>query len=148
MNVPPNSDSWIETLMFTALAAFAGLMGYLMRNANDKRLVTWERSVLETLASGFIGFLTVMMCRAMHIPYEWTGFIAGVLGWLGATASMTLFESIIRKKLGIDNVDLGDFKTDTKSNTTNTITDTDVRDTDWDSDVVRGTPTQQDKNLD
>ncbi len=114
---PPNNN-WFETAVFTGLASFAGLMGYLMRNSNDRRVITWERSLLETFASGFIGFLTVLLCRALSIPYEWTGFIAGVLGWLGATASIQLFERIVRKKLGIDNVDLGDPKTDTDQTST------------------------------
>lgn len=134
---PPSSDNWIETVFFTILAGFAGLMGYLMRNANDRRIITWERSVLETFASGFIGFLTVLLCRAMTVPYEWTGFIAGVLGWLGATATMQLFERIVRRKLGIENVDLGEPK---KSGSEDSA-DSPVCVTTDNSDVVCGTPT-------
>lgn len=102
MNLP---DKWFDNLAFSAMAAFAGLLGYLMRSANDRRAVTWKRSLLEAASSGFIGFLTVMVCRATGVPYEWMGFIAGVLGWLGATASIQLFERIVRRKLGIENVD-------------------------------------------
>jgi hypothetical protein len=104
--------NWLEALIFSGLASFAGLMGYLMRNVNDRRVITWERTLLETFASGFIGFMSMLICKAMNLSYEWTGVIVGVLGWLGATVSMQLFERIVRKKLGIDNVDLGDIKTE------------------------------------
>ena len=102
MNLP---DKWFDNFAFSCMAAFAGLLGYLMRSANDRRVVTWKRSLLETASSGMIGFLTVLVCRATSVPYEWMGFTAGVLGWLGATASIQLFERLVRRKLGIENVD-------------------------------------------
>lgn len=100
MNIPPN-DNWFDNFAFSCLAGFAGLLGHLMRSVNERRAITWERTLLETLASGFIGFLTVMLCRAAGVSYEWMGFIAGVLGWLGAATSMVLFERTVRKKLGL-----------------------------------------------
>lgn len=134
---PPN-ENWFEALMFTGLASFAGLMGYLMRNSNDRRVITWERSLLETMASGFIGFLTVLLCRALNIPYEWTGFIAGVLGWLGATASIQLFERIVRKKLGIENVDLGDPKTNGEQSASQHSADSTISESAGTDNVPRG----------
>lgn len=98
-STPPGS--WYDHLLFSALAAVAGLLGHHMRNVNSRRHTTFKRSLLEAASSGFIGFLTVLLCRAMNIPYEWTGFIAGVLGWLGATASIQLFERAVRRKLGL-----------------------------------------------
>lgn len=103
--IPPPDNHWLDNLGLTFFAAFAGLLGYLMRNANNRRKVTWQRCVLETGASGFIGFLTVMLCRASSISFEWMGFMAGVLGWLGATASIQLFERVVRRKLGLNDVD-------------------------------------------
>lgn len=73
-----------------------------MRSMNERRTITWPRTLIETLASGFIGFLTVKFCRAAGIPYEWMGFSAGVLGWLGAATSMMLFERSVRRKLGLN----------------------------------------------
>lgn len=106
-STPPGS--WYDDLIFSALAAVAGLLGHLMRNANEKRETTLGRSLLEAACSGFIGFLTVLLCRACNISYEWTGFIAGVLGWLGATVSIQLFERVVRRKLGLQDVDsIGD----------------------------------------
>lgn len=140
----PPDEKWFETLVFTGLASFAGLMGYLMRNANDRRIITWERSILETLASGFVGFLTVLLCRAMHVPYEWTGFIAGVLGWLGATATMQLFERIVRKKLGIGNVDSGEPKIDVEQSGSQHSADSAVSGSDSNDHVARGDSAKHD----
>ncbi len=99
--LPPGT--WYDDLFFSGLAALAGVLGHLMRNANSRRQTTFKQTFLEALCSGFIGFLTVLLCRAMNIPYEWTGFIAGVLGWLGATVTIQLFERLVRRKLGLDN---------------------------------------------
>lgn len=96
---------WYDDFGLVLLSALAGLLGYLMRNSNSRRKVTWQRSVLEASASGLVGFLTVMVCKAMGLSYEWTGFLTGVLGWLGATASIQLLERIARRKLGLENVD-------------------------------------------
>lgn len=103
-STPPGS--WYDDLLFSAFAAVAGLLGHLMRNANNRRHTTIARSILEAASSGFIGFLTVLMCRAMGLSYEWTGFIAGVLGWLGATASIQLFERAVRRKLGLSDANV------------------------------------------
>lgn len=111
---PPDFDKWIQDLQFTALAAIAGLLGHLMRNANTRRKTTIKRSILEALSSGLIGFLTVLLCRAMNVSYEWTGFIAGVLGWLGAAASIQLFERVARRKLGIVDDSAADLKNGTE----------------------------------
>lgn len=98
-STPPGS--WYDHLIVSLIAAVAGLLGHHMRNINNRRHTTFKRCLLEALSSGLIGFLTVLLCRAMDISYEWTGFTAGVLGWLGATASIQLFERAVRRKLGL-----------------------------------------------
>ena len=90
----PQLDQWLDNIGFTFIAALAGLLGHIMRNANNRRKTTWGRCMLEAASSGFIGFLTIMICKAMHISYEWTGFLVGVLGWLGAAASIQIFERV------------------------------------------------------
>lgn len=102
MNLPPSWEHWIDNLMLTGFAASAGFLGYLMRNSNNRRKISWGRSLLEAAASGFVGFMTVLLCQAMNLSYEWTGFLSGLLGWLGATTSIQLFERIVRRKLGLD----------------------------------------------
>lgn len=98
-STPPGS--WYDHLLVTIIAAVAGVLGHHMRNLSDRRATTVKRCLFEACSSGFIGFLTVLLCRTMNLSYEWTGFIAGVLGWLGATASIQLFERFMRRKLGL-----------------------------------------------
>ncbi len=105
MNIPPPYEQWLDNLGFTMIAALAGLLGHIMRNSNSRRKTTWGRCALEAASSGFIGFLTIMLCKAMGMSYEWTGFLVGVLGWLGAAASIQIFERVARKKLGIQDED-------------------------------------------
>lgn len=103
--MPPNSNGFLDNLIFSLFAALAGLLGYLMRNLNDRRSVTWQRSFLEASASGVVGVMTVLLCKAVGLSYEWTGFMCGILGWLGATTSIQLFERVVRRKLGLSDVD-------------------------------------------
>jgi hypothetical protein len=102
MPLPPNWAQWLDNVTFTAFAAFAGWMGYLMRTMDEGGKIVWLRSFLEAFSSGIIGFIVVLLCRAMGLSYEWMGVMAGVLGWLGAKASIQLLEKIVRKRLGID----------------------------------------------
>lgn len=113
MSLPSDFDKWIQDLQFMGLAAFAGLLGHLMRNANSRRKSTIRRSILEALSSGLVGLLTGLLCRAMGVSYEWGLFITGVLGWLGAAVSIQLFERIARRKLGIPDDSAADIKTGT-----------------------------------
>lgn len=104
MPFPTPPTTWVDDMCISAVASLAGLLGHLMRNANSRRKTTLKRSVLEAACSGLVGFLAVLLCRALGVSYEWTGFIAGVLGWLGATVSIQLFERLVRKKLGLNDV--------------------------------------------
>lgn len=102
---PPNWNQWIDNLFLTAFSAFAGWMGYLLRTMDEGGKIGWLRSFVEAFASGIIGFIVVMMGRALGLSYEWMGVMAGVLGWLGAKASIQVLEKVVRKKLGIDGAD-------------------------------------------
>lgn len=92
---------WLTAAGYTALAAVAGLLGYVMRE-NDKgnRLSLW-RAVAETLSSGLVGFLVMLLCRAMGFDPLWSGFVVGIFGWLGASASIRVLERVVYDKLGI-----------------------------------------------
>lgn len=90
-----------RTLTYVILASIAGLLGYLMRVIERGGKIRWLVAGLEACSSGFVGYLTMLTCRAMGLSYEWTGVIVGLLGWLGAAASVRIIENIIRKRLGI-----------------------------------------------
>lgn len=90
-----------KTLVFILLAAIAGLLGHLMRVIERGGKVKWLVAGLQTCASAFVGYLAILMCKALGLSYEWTGVIVGLLGWLGAAASVKLIEKVVRKRLGI-----------------------------------------------
>lgn len=90
-----------RTLILILMAMVAGLLGHLMRVVERNGKIKWLVAGLEACASGFVGYLAILMCRAMELSYEWTGVIVGLLGWLGAAASVRLIERVVRRRLGI-----------------------------------------------
>lgn len=96
-----DSEEGRKTIAFVLLAGSAGLLGHLMRVVESEGKIRWLVAALEGLSSGFVGFLAVLMCKAMGLSYEWTGVVVGILGWLGAAVSVRMIESIIRKRLGL-----------------------------------------------
>ena len=103
-----------KTIIFVLLAMIAGLLGHLMRVVERGGKVKWLVAGLEACASGFVGFLATLMCKAMGLSYEWTGVIVGLLGWLGAAASVKIIEKVVRRRLGIadENPFVSEYKND------------------------------------
>ena len=79
-----------------------GLLGYLMRQATHEQPIKLSRAALEAAASGFIGIITIFLCHAIGLPWYWSGAVVGVLGWLGAEASIVVIARVIRGKIGLD----------------------------------------------
>ncbi len=94
--------SWIRILAYASFAAMGGFMGHLMRTLDSREKLQWSRAMLEGIAAGFVGLLVLFACQAMQLSEQWTGVIVGVCGWLGASASIRVLESVIFKKLGIE----------------------------------------------
>lgn len=92
---------WVQTIGHTLLAALGGLLAYLMRELDRGNTPSVRRAILEGLSSGFVGYLAFLLCRALDIEGDYTGFIVGVFGWLGAQASIALFGGFMRNRLGI-----------------------------------------------
>lgn len=95
------TDEGQKTIAFVLLATLAGLLGHLMRVVECGGRVKWLVAGLEACASGFVGYLAIPMCKAMGLSYEWTGVVVGLLGWLGAAASVKIIEKVVRRRLGI-----------------------------------------------
>lgn len=104
MFLPPNIDwmQWFENIALSALAGFAGLLGYTMRALDSGSRPSVLRAMLEGFSSGLIGFIVIMICRATGLDAYWTGALCGFLGWMGAPASIRFLEKVFRKKLGIE----------------------------------------------
>ncbi|MBF1762622.1 MAG: phage holin family protein [Veillonella sp.] len=85
-----------------AFASVAGFLGYVMRAFDTRTRVLWTRAIIESMAAGFVGALTLLMCGAMGLSDQWTGVTVGVAGWLGANASMGVLSRVVFKRLGIE----------------------------------------------
>ena len=97
-----NEFNIIEILQFAGFSAMGGLLGYLMRQATREQPIKLGRATLEAVASRFIGVITMFLCRAIGLPWYWSGAVVGVLGWLGAEASIVVIARAIRGKIGLD----------------------------------------------
>lgn len=96
-------QEYSKTVGLIMLAFIAGLLGHLMRVIERGGKITWPRAALEASASGFVGYLAILLCAAMDLSFEWTGVVVGLFGWLGASASVKILEKVVHKRLGIDN---------------------------------------------
>ena len=94
-------SDWLTSAGYTLLAAVGGLLGYVMREHDKGNDLSGWRAAAEALSSGFVGFLVMLLCRAMGIDPLWSGFVVGIFGWLGANVSIRLLERLVYDKLGI-----------------------------------------------
>lgn len=97
-----NEYNIIEILQFAGFSAIGGLLGYLMRQVTREQPIKFSRAILEAVASGFIGVITMFLCHAIGLPWYWSGAVVGVLGWLGAEASIVVIARAIRDKISLD----------------------------------------------
>lgn len=98
----PFSLWWFKTIAYATFAAFGGFLGHALRTINKNQKIHWGRAALEGIAAGFVGIIVMMTCHAASVPEGWTGVIVGVCGWLGASATIQMLETLVRKRLGID----------------------------------------------
>lgn len=96
-----NLSDWLTSLGYTMLAAMGGLLGYVMREHDKGNELNGLRALWEAASSGFVGFLVMLLCRAMDLDPLWSGFIVGIFGWLGANASIRMLERFAYEKFGI-----------------------------------------------
>lgn len=102
----PNELNIAHTAGYAAFAAAGGMLGYVLRTMDANKPVSWRRMSVETGAAGFVGLLAMLACNALDVQPTWTGVIVGMSGWLGATASMRLIETLVYKRLGIGREDV------------------------------------------
>lgn len=87
---------------WATLAAIGGLLGYTIKQQDGGEKFLWRDGFVQAASSGFVGFLIALLCQAMGIPDIWIGPVAGLFGWLGATATIRIVERFVYQKLGID----------------------------------------------
>lgn len=91
---------WIKAGAYVAFSAVGGMLGFLMRSVDGKQPFRIWRCLLEGAGAAFVGLLVLLICQAMNLSPQWTGVIVGVCGWLGASATIRMLESVVRNKLG------------------------------------------------
>lgn len=96
---------WLKALGYSLFAAIGGFMGHLLRTIDSGKTISWSRAVLEGASAAFVGFMMMLLCQAMKLGPEWTGVIVGVAGWLGASVSIRVLETFVRRKLGLEKKD-------------------------------------------
>lgn len=105
MWTPDPSDSdfiqWVKMFVFAAFAAIGGFLSHLVRSFETNASFSWAKSIVAFLASGFVGILMVLVCRALKLDDTWTGLVAGTAGWLGADVTIQIVAKFVRRKLGI-----------------------------------------------
>lgn len=91
---------WVKAGAYVAFSAVGGMLGFLMRSIDRKETFNFWRCLLEGAGAAFVGLLVLFICQAMGLSQQWTGVIVGVCGWLGASATIRMLESVVRNKLG------------------------------------------------
>ena len=97
----PFSVWYIKALAYAAFAAFGGMMGHALRTINKNQKIHWGRAALEGMSAGFVGVIVMMVCQSANMSEGWTGVTVGVCGWLGASATIQMLETLVRNRLGI-----------------------------------------------
>lgn len=95
-------SEWVTTAALTVLAAVGGAFGYTLRAQDKGDVFSWRKLIVQFFSSGFVGFLVVLLCRAIGIDSLWMGPIVGVFGWMGATVTIQVLERFVYDRLGID----------------------------------------------
>lgn len=92
-------DEALKLLMFTLLATFAGMVGYLKKHYRNFK---WQYFLIETFASALVGLLITLVCLSSSIDPYLSGAFAGVAGYLGADTVKHILYNIIRSRTGIE----------------------------------------------
>lgn len=101
MEQPPGGFTWIQLMLYPVFACIGGGLGHVLRTLDAGGHVSIWRTLLESLAAGFVGIIVMLICQQMHLSAQWTGVCVGVCGWLGATVSIRFLERIVRTRLGV-----------------------------------------------
>lgn len=99
---PEGLEWWLWLIGYAAFAAFGGTLGFIMRQLDDKKPITFWRVVFEALCASFAGVLVMLLCQSLNMSVQMTGIIVGVFGWIGGSAAMRYLEKIASRKVGAE----------------------------------------------
>lgn len=98
---PPTGFGWLQLVLYPLFAALGGALGYVLRTLDAGLRVSFWRTLLESIAAGFVGVLVMLICQQLHLSAQWTGVCVGTCGWLGASVSIRMLERLVRSRLGV-----------------------------------------------
>jgi len=100
---PDNSTLWgLRTLGYALFASVAGALGYLLRSMDAGVPVTYGRALVEALSAGLVGLIAMWLCQSAELSPQLTAVTVAISGWLGATASIQVFQRVVWRKFGLD----------------------------------------------
>ena len=98
---PPLNFTWWQLVLYPLFACVGGALGHVLRTLDAGGHISMWRTLLESMAAGFVGILVMLICQQLHLSPQWTGVCVGVCGWLGATVSIRMLERLVRARLGV-----------------------------------------------
>lgn len=98
---PPSGFGWLQLVLYPLFASLGGALGYVLRTLDAGLRVSFWRTLLESIAAGFVGVLVMLICQQMALSAQWTGVCVGTCGWLGASVSIRMLERLVRSRLGV-----------------------------------------------
>ena len=101
MDQPPLNFAWWQLVLYPLFASVGGALGHVLRTLDAGGHISMWRTLLESMAAGFVGILVMLICQQLHLSPQWTGVCVGVCGWLGATVSIRMLERLVRARLGV-----------------------------------------------
>lgn len=99
----PNIGPIVWATLNVMYAMTAGALGYLSRSYSPDSAAqfNFNQMLIETAASGFVGFLAFLICQIRHLDGAALGLIVGFFGWIGSKPSIVVLEKIVFKLLGV-----------------------------------------------
>lgn len=98
---PPSGFGWLQLVLYPLFACVGGALGYVLRTLDAGLRVSFSRTLLESIAAGFVGVLVMWICQSLQLSAQVTGVCVGTCGWLGAAVSIRMLEKLVRKYLGV-----------------------------------------------
>lgn len=92
-------DESLKIAIFTILATFAGVVGYLKKSYHSFVL---REFFIEAAASGFVGLFVTLICLSANVDPYLMGALSGIAGYLGADTVKHVFYSFVQNKTGIN----------------------------------------------
>ena len=87
--------SWLESLYFTLLAGFGGIVSYI----SSAKKFSWKTVLIRFISSGFAGYIISLLCVHFEMSQALTGCISGIFGYLGVEVTIAVLKKFVTEKI-------------------------------------------------